>query len=124
MSLHAVLHLKHVFRSAKKFVRGGKLGKLCIANVLAVRKPSEADERVRAAKPTVAAAVSELQSLGEKLDLTNAAAAQLHVVAQHLDRAAAAMGVDLERGVLRLSMVHYTSPEDVARLIGALDQVL
>lgn len=35
-----------------------------------------------------------------------------------------AMGVDLERGVLRLSMVHYTSPEDVARLIGALDQVL
>lgn len=35
-----------------------------------------------------------------------------------------AMGIDLDRGVLRLSMVHYTSPEDVARLIGALDQVL
>lgn len=35
-----------------------------------------------------------------------------------------AMGVDLTQGVLRLSMVHYTSAEDVARLIAALDEVL
>lgn len=35
-----------------------------------------------------------------------------------------AMGVDLERGVLRLSMVHYSSTEDVSRLIAALDQEL
>ncbi len=35
-----------------------------------------------------------------------------------------AMGVDLKRGVLRLSFVHYTSAEDVTRLIGALDKVL
>jgi len=35
-----------------------------------------------------------------------------------------AMGVDLERGVLRLSMVHYTVPDDVTRLITALDRVL
>ncbi|MGB3313941.1 MAG: nitrogen fixation protein NifS, partial [Albidovulum sp.] len=35
-----------------------------------------------------------------------------------------AMGVDLDRGVLRLSLVHYTSAEDVARLISALDKVL
>ena len=35
-----------------------------------------------------------------------------------------AMGIDLEKGVLRLSMVHYTSAADVSRLIGALDQVL
>ena len=35
-----------------------------------------------------------------------------------------AMGIDLDRGVLRMSMVHYTSGEDVARLIGALDKVL
>jgi selenocysteine lyase/cysteine desulfurase len=34
------------------------------------------------------------------------------------------MGVDMEKGVLRLSLVHYTSAEDVARLITALDQVL
>lgn len=35
-----------------------------------------------------------------------------------------AMGVDLEQGVLRMSFVHYTSPDEVSRLIAALDQVL
>ena len=35
-----------------------------------------------------------------------------------------AMGVDLGRGVLRMSLAHYTSAEDVARLIAALDRVL
>jgi selenocysteine lyase/cysteine desulfurase len=34
------------------------------------------------------------------------------------------MGVDMEKGVLRLSLVHYTSDRDVARLIAALDRVL
>ncbi len=34
------------------------------------------------------------------------------------------MGVDADKGVLRLSFVHYTSTEEVDRLIGALDQVL
>ena len=35
-----------------------------------------------------------------------------------------AMGVDPEQGVLRMSSVHYTSAEDVTRLIAALDEVL
>ncbi|MDP3861750.1 MAG: aminotransferase class V-fold PLP-dependent enzyme [Phaeovulum sp.] len=35
-----------------------------------------------------------------------------------------AMGVDIGQGVLRLSAVHYTSAEDVARLIAALGRVL
>ncbi|MGL4311070.1 MAG: aminotransferase class V-fold PLP-dependent enzyme [Paracoccaceae bacterium] len=35
-----------------------------------------------------------------------------------------AMGVDLNKGVLRLSMVHYTTAEEVTRLIAALDRVL
>jgi selenocysteine lyase/cysteine desulfurase len=35
-----------------------------------------------------------------------------------------AMGIDPAEGVLRMSMVHYTSAEDVARLIAALEQVL
>jgi selenocysteine lyase/cysteine desulfurase len=35
-----------------------------------------------------------------------------------------AMGVDVERGVLRLSFVHYTTEAEVARLITALDVVL
>ena len=39
-------------------------------------------------------------------------------------RPLAAMGIDRDKGVLRMSAVHYTSPEDVARLIGALERVL
>ncbi len=39
-------------------------------------------------------------------------------------RPLAAMGVDLERGVLRMSATHYTGAEDVARLVAALDEVL
>lgn len=35
-----------------------------------------------------------------------------------------AMGVDLGKGVLRMSATHYTSAEDVTRLITALDKVL
>jgi selenocysteine lyase/cysteine desulfurase len=35
-----------------------------------------------------------------------------------------AIGVDPEKGVLRLSLVHYTSPDEVTRAIGALEQVL
>ncbi|MEH6773471.1 MAG: nitrogen fixation protein NifS, partial [Cereibacter changlensis] len=35
-----------------------------------------------------------------------------------------AMGVDLGRGVLRLSFVHYTSQAEVAKLMLALDEVL
>ncbi len=35
-----------------------------------------------------------------------------------------AMGIDPAKGVLRMSMVHYTSADDVARLIAALERVL
>ena len=39
-------------------------------------------------------------------------------------RPIAAMGIDLDKGVLRMSAAHYTSADDVARLIAALDRVL
>lgn len=35
-----------------------------------------------------------------------------------------AMGVDLGQGVLRMSLVHYTTPAEVTQLIAALDRVL
>ena len=35
-----------------------------------------------------------------------------------------ALGVDPEPGVLRLSFVHYTAPDEVEKLITALDAVL
>jgi selenocysteine lyase/cysteine desulfurase len=34
------------------------------------------------------------------------------------------MGIDREKGVLRMSAVHYTSADEVARLIAALERVL
>ena len=39
-------------------------------------------------------------------------------------RPLSAMGVDPDHGVLRMSFTHYTTPAEVDRLIGALDQVL
>ncbi|MGG7645841.1 aminotransferase class V-fold PLP-dependent enzyme [Rhodovulum sp. YNF3179] len=39
-------------------------------------------------------------------------------------RALAAQGVDPDHGVLRLSFVHYTSADEIARLIAALDDLL
>jgi len=39
-------------------------------------------------------------------------------------RPLAAMGIDRDKGVLRMSSVHYTSAQDVNRLIAALDRVL
>ena len=35
-----------------------------------------------------------------------------------------ALGIDTEKGVLRMSFVHYTTPAEVVQLIGALDRVL
>jgi selenocysteine lyase/cysteine desulfurase len=35
-----------------------------------------------------------------------------------------AMGINVDKGVLRMSAAHYTSAEDVQRLITALDKVL
>jgi selenocysteine lyase/cysteine desulfurase len=34
------------------------------------------------------------------------------------------MGVDMERGVLRLSFTHYTSQSEMDQLLNALDDVL
>ena len=42
----------------------------------------------------------------------------------YANRALAAQGVDLDHGVLRVSFVHYTSEDEVDRLIRALDRVL
>ncbi|MCT4610709.1 MAG: aminotransferase class V-fold PLP-dependent enzyme [Pelagimonas sp.] len=39
-------------------------------------------------------------------------------------RALTALGVDLDKGVLRLSFTHYTTEEEITQLLGALDQVL
>jgi selenocysteine lyase/cysteine desulfurase len=35
-----------------------------------------------------------------------------------------ALGIDLDKGVLRMSAVHYTSADEVATLIAVLDRLL
>ena len=42
----------------------------------------------------------------------------------YANRLVAALGVDPDHGVLRLSFLHYTAPEEIDRLIAALDTVL
>ncbi|MEY8839923.1 nitrogen fixation protein NifS, partial [Cribrihabitans sp. XS_ASV171] len=39
-------------------------------------------------------------------------------------RALQAMGVDVAQGVLRLSFTHYTSKEEIDKLLEALDDIL
>jgi len=80
--------------------------------------PSDAAARA----PTVA-----VELPGPGLDAAEALAAQ-GIMAGGGDfygvRPLQAMGVDIEKGVLRLSFVHYTSRHEVDRLMTALDDVL
>lgn len=74
------------------------------------RAPTVAVDLGRAAEPVSAALAAEG---------INCWAGDFYAV-----RPLTAMGIDPGAGVLRLSMVHYTSAGDVARLIGALETVL
>ena len=42
----------------------------------------------------------------------------------YANRVLEGLGVDPDRGVVRVSFVHYTSGEDIAKLLAALDEVL
>jgi len=85
-----------------------------------VRLIGPSDAAVRA--PTVAlAAQTNAGTLAKRL-------AGLNIMAGGGDfyavRPLEAMGVDMDKGVLRLSFVHYTTRTEVDQLIEALDQVL
>ncbi|MEN9011525.1 MAG: aminotransferase class V-fold PLP-dependent enzyme [Yoonia sp.] len=80
--------------------------------------PSEAELRA----PTVTMALnSSAEEAAEKL-------APMGIMAGGGDfyagRPLGAMGVDMDKGVLRVSFVHYTEQAEVDRLIAALDQVI
>lgn len=80
--------------------------------------PSEAELRA----PTVTMALnSSAEEAAEKL-------APIGIMAGGGDfyagRPLGAMGVDMDKGVLRVSFVHYTEQAEVDRLIAALDQVI
>ncbi len=78
------------------------------------------DPRLRA--PTVSLALSEQASLvAERLAKHGVGAAGGHFYAY---RVLEALGISPARGVLRLSFLHYTTPEEVQKLIAALDAEL
>jgi selenocysteine lyase/cysteine desulfurase len=91
---------------------------LAARNDLRLIGPRRAEDRA----PTVAVALDRAaEPVSEALGREGIAcwAGDFYAV-----RPLTAMGVDLGKGVLRLSSVHYTSAEDVSRLISALDRVL
>ena len=73
--------------------------------------------------PTVAFAVNG-QSPGELAARMNSFKLGIGVGHFYAYRLVEALGVDTEEGVLRASFVHYTSPEEVTRLIEALDHLI
>ena len=95
MRLAVVDHLQAMLDTAQKTVGFGQLvggfrgdvtgGGQCLERVAGDAAPQRG----------IAAAEDELLGLGEELDLADAATTELHIVAEDLDRAAAAMGVDL-----------------------------
>lgn len=91
---------------------------LAARNDLRLIGPRHAADRA----PTVAVALDrEAEPVSEALSREGIAcwAGDFYAV-----RPIEALGIDLKRGVLRMSAAHYTSAADVARLIGALDRVL
>jgi len=76
----------------------------------ATRAPTVALDLGRKAA-AVAAELAEHGSMGEGGDF-------------YASRPLEAMGVDPDRGVLRLSFVHYTAQEDIDRLLSALNRVI
>lgn len=94
------------------------LAYLAARNDLRLLGPRRAEDRA----PTVAVAFDRAaEPISEALGREGIAcwAGDFYAV-----RPLEAMGVDLGRGVLRMSLAHYTSAEDVARLIAALERVL
>ncbi|WP_071674990.1 aminotransferase class V-fold PLP-dependent enzyme [Nioella nitratireducens] len=107
-----------VMRDHEKVLLQPLLDYLSSKNSARLIGPAQADGRA----PTVAVA---LNRAGE------AAAADLAphgIMAGGGDfyavRALQAVGVDPDQGVLRLSFTHYTHPDEIKKLIGALDQVI
>lgn len=107
-----------LMRGHEVAVVGPLLDYLAARNDLRLIGPRQAEDRA----PTLAVALDRAaEPVSEALGRDGIAcwAGDFYAV-----RPLTAMGVDLQKGVLRMSLVHYTSAQDVARLIAALDRVL
>lgn len=107
-----------LMRGHEVAVVGPLLDYLAARNDLRLIGPRQAEDRA----PTLAVALDRAaEPVSEALGRDGIAcwAGDFYAV-----RPLTAMGVDLQKGVLRMSLAHYTSAQDVARLIAALDRVL
>ncbi len=107
-----------MMRSAEVAVVAPLLDYLAARNDLRLIGPRDAQARA----PTVAVALDRAaEPVARALGLRgfNCGGGDFYGV-----RPLTAMGVDLDRGVLRMSLTHYTSADEVAGLIAALDAVL
>jgi selenocysteine lyase/cysteine desulfurase len=107
-----------LMRAAEVERTGPLLDYLAARNDLRLIGPRRAEARA----PTLAVALDRPASP------VAAALAPMGINAEGGDfyavRPLTAMGVDLGKGVLRMSFVHYTTAEEIERLIAALDRVL
>lgn len=114
----AARHAHDVMRGAERALLQPLLDFVASKNSIRLIGPSDAARRA----PTVAMALAEPAGVvAERLIPHGIMADGGDFYAQ---RPLSAMGVDLEKGVLRASFTHYTSSADVDRLISALDQAL
>ena len=79
MRLEPVFDLQNMFEPPQEFVRAEKLGELLAFEIAAIGKPIKALECMGCAKPSVAAAVSKLEGLRNKLDLSDPAPTKLDI---------------------------------------------
>ena len=108
----------HLMRAQEEAVIQPLLDYLSARNDLRLLGPREAARRA----PTVAVELNRpAEPVSEELGRNGIAcwAGDFYAV-----RPLMALGIDLDKGVLRMSAVHYTSADEVARLITALDLVL
>src|SRR5436190_22131477 len=82
MRLQAMLHLQMMLNAAKKLICIKQHCHLFVGDVTAIGEPRNGYERMRKSQPLVAAAMSQLQGLSQKLDLSNATSTKLNVIAR------------------------------------------
>jgi len=114
----AARHSHDLMRAQETAVMQPLLDYLAAKNTVRLLGPRDAEARA----PTIAV---ELAGPGE--DAARALAAHGIMAGGgnfYAQRPLQALGIDTDKGVLRLSFVHYTTGQEVERLISALDQVL
>ena len=115
--LLVVDHLQAMFDPAQEAIGLDQLLGRPVGDVARDGKRAQGLDSPAQSQRHVAAAEDQLLGLGEELDLADAAATELNIVAEHLDRSATSMGIDLPLD--RMNVVDRREVEMLAPDIGA-----